>query len=99
MDLLFRLFSGQSGDALLVLDTNNEKLYILGILHGQFMAPQDWCEGTLYQATVVAPSIKYMQNIMFPEKFTGHLRLMRKDPAANHGVEVADVLDSLYHHE
>lgn len=99
--LISRLFRGQSGDALLVLDTTKDELYIVGILHGQFMAPHDWCEGTLYQATVVAPALKYLENIMFTNQITGHLRLITSDLAehgmdVNNGIKVEDVVGDLY---
>ena len=93
---IFSLFQGQRGDALFVYDVEVDELYIFGVFQGQLRAPQPW--GTLYQATVFAPSLKYLQDYLYTRRFTGKLRLATHtdNPAPpSHMVEVDEIIDHL----
>ena len=79
---------------MLVFDKNTEELYILGVFKGQLKAPQEW---TAYLATLFAPALKYMQDFLFPNHFTGRLRLVNRD-ADIQPVEVDEIMDSLFVH-
>lgn len=86
----------------MVFNEDTEELYILGVFKGQFVAPHPWCEGTLYQATAFAPSLRYMEEFLYGNHLRGKLRLVsREDRVVQQNIDVtsvnaADILDSLF---